>query len=189
MTEWELRMDSKLSVILWNSFSFETQPCYQSTSQWLYEGRIECAILMSMWTSCDFSMSKHHCLVWIFFSFQLQFRHELYPSHTTQAARQVLLINDIEVRDKLAESQINKFLYQYSSLKIPKRSNASMVSYQLFLCIGFIFDDYENIGFNSPLSNIAASFRFVLSLIFVIASNEALLIFWWYVWFSTISSV
>ncbi|XP_071833635.1 autophagy-related protein 2 homolog A-like isoform X2 [Apostichopus japonicus] len=59
---------------------------------------------------------------------KLQFRHEVYPNHTTHAARQVLLINDIEVRDKLAASQINKFLYQYSSGKIPKRSNASMVS-------------------------------------------------------------
>ncbi|KAJ8044621.1 Autophagy-related protein 2-like B [Holothuria leucospilota] len=59
---------------------------------------------------------------------KLQFRHEMYPELTTHASRQVLLINDIEVRDKLAESQINKFLYQFSSGKIPKRSNASMVS-------------------------------------------------------------
>lgn len=42
---------------------------------------------------------------------KMRFSHETYPTHTKQASRQVLLIKEIEIRDKLAVSQIKKFLY------------------------------------------------------------------------------
>jgi len=42
--------------------------------------------------------------------------------------RQVILIQDLEIRDKLASSNINKFLYLYSSEAMPKQQDANMVS-------------------------------------------------------------
>lgn len=42
---------------------------------------------------------------------KLRFSHELYPNLAPQASRQVLLIRKIEIRDRLACSQIKKFLY------------------------------------------------------------------------------
>lgn len=42
--------------------------------------------------------------------------------------RQVVLIQEIEIRDKLASSNINKFLYLYSSEAMPKQQDANMVS-------------------------------------------------------------
>lgn len=42
---------------------------------------------------------------------KLRFSHETYPLQMEQASRQVLLIKEIEVRDKLKVSDINKFLY------------------------------------------------------------------------------
>jgi len=42
--------------------------------------------------------------------------------------RQVILIQDLEIRDKLASSNINKFLYLYSSEAMPKQQDANMVN-------------------------------------------------------------
>ncbi|XP_046351358.1 autophagy-related protein 2 homolog A-like isoform X1 [Haliotis rufescens] len=54
-------------------------------------------------------------------------QHEVYPVHTRQASRQVLIIAEFEVRDRLATSQINKFLYQYTSENMPKQTHANML--------------------------------------------------------------
>lgn len=59
---------------------------------------------------------------------KVRFQHDTYPSHTEQASRQVLVISDMEIRDRLADSKINKFLYQYSSEHMPKQTNSNMVS-------------------------------------------------------------
>ena len=40
----------------------------------------------------------------------------------------VVLAQDVEIRDRLAQSQINKFLYQYMSESMPKQTHANMVS-------------------------------------------------------------
>lgn len=40
-----------------------------------------------------------------------------------------MLIQDLEIRDKLASSNINKFLYLYSSEAMPKQHDANMVSW------------------------------------------------------------
>lgn len=58
---------------------------------------------------------------------QLKFQYEVYPEDVKQASRYVLLIQEVEIRDRLASSNINKFLYQYYSTARPKQSNANMV--------------------------------------------------------------
>ncbi|XP_043255081.1 autophagy-related protein 2 homolog A [Colletes gigas] len=57
---------------------------------------------------------------------KVRFQHEIYPENTEKAARQILLISEIEIRDRLASSHINKFLYQYSSESKPRQSHANM---------------------------------------------------------------
>lgn len=57
---------------------------------------------------------------------KVRFQHEVYPENTREASRQVLLVHDIEVRDRLASSYINKFLYQYSSEARPRQSHSIM---------------------------------------------------------------
>lgn len=58
---------------------------------------------------------------------KVRFQHEVYPENTTQASRQVLLISEVEVRDRLASSHFNKFLYQHTSQARPKQSHANMI--------------------------------------------------------------
>ncbi|KAK6182870.1 hypothetical protein SNE40_010457 [Patella caerulea] len=58
---------------------------------------------------------------------KVRFQYDIYPQHTEQASRQVLVIHELEIRDRLASSQINKFLYQYTSENIPRQTNANMV--------------------------------------------------------------
>lgn len=53
---------------------------------------------------------KHDVLMEIHLN-KVRFSHETYPTTTEQASRQVLLITELEIRDKLAISNINKFLY------------------------------------------------------------------------------
>jgi len=57
---------------------------------------------------------------------KVRFQHEVYPENTREASRQVLLVHEIEVRDRLASSYINKFLYQYSSEARPRQSHSIM---------------------------------------------------------------
>ncbi|KDR16670.1 autophagy-related protein 2 homolog A-like [Zootermopsis nevadensis] len=58
---------------------------------------------------------------------KVKFRHEVYPDNAKEASRQILLVSDVEVRDRLASSQFNKFLYQHSSESRPKQSHANMI--------------------------------------------------------------
>ncbi|XP_011303463.1 autophagy-related protein 2 homolog B [Fopius arisanus] len=57
---------------------------------------------------------------------KVRFQHESYPENTPEASRQVLLVSGIEIRDRLASSHINKFLYQYSSEARPRQTHANM---------------------------------------------------------------
>ena len=61
---------------------------------------------------------------------QVRFQHETYPADTEQVSRVVLLVHNAEVRDRLANSQINKFLYQYTTDARPRQSHANMVNCQ-----------------------------------------------------------
>lgn len=63
----------------------------------------------------------------VFYS-QVRIRHETYPSCSEQSARLVFLVGDMEMRDRLAGSNLNKLLYQYTTEAMPKQSHASMVS-------------------------------------------------------------
>lgn len=67
--------------------------------------------------------SIHVCL----YLMQLRLQHETYPKNTEQSSQLTLLINDLEIRDRLAQSQINKFLYQYTTEAMPRQSHANMV--------------------------------------------------------------
>lgn len=53
---------------------------------------------------------KHDVLMEIHLN-KVRFSHETYPTSTEQASRQVLLVTELEIRDRLAISNINKFLY------------------------------------------------------------------------------
>lgn len=53
---------------------------------------------------------KHDFLMEIHLN-KVRFSHETYPSTTEQASRQVLLVSELEIRDRLAVSNIKKFLY------------------------------------------------------------------------------
>lgn len=58
---------------------------------------------------------------------KVRFQHEVYPEDTVQASRQVLLISDVKIKDLLASSYFNMFLYQHTSQARPKQSHANMV--------------------------------------------------------------
>ena len=54
-------------------------------------------------------------------------QYEVYPENTEQASRQIFIVNEVEVRDRLSLSKINKFLYQYTSESLPRQTHANMV--------------------------------------------------------------
>ncbi len=68
-----------------------------------------------------------HSLDFVVFPMQLRFQYEEYPAETKQAWRQVVLIQHVEIRDRLSSSQINKLLYQYSTEARPKQTHSNMV--------------------------------------------------------------
>ncbi|XP_028824130.1 autophagy-related protein 2 homolog A-like [Denticeps clupeoides] len=43
-------------------------------------------------------------------------------------SRQVFIVQELEVRDRLASSQINKFLYLYTSERMPRRTHSNMLT-------------------------------------------------------------
>lgn len=66
-------------------------------------------------------------------------------------SRQVFIVQELEVRDRLASSQINKFLYLYTSESMPRRAHSNMVSNdgdgtQIFTCISQGFSGFCNSG-------------------------------------------
>lgn len=56
------------------------------------------------------------------------------PGGEQPLSRQVFIVQELEVRDRLASSQINKFLYLYTSESMPRRAHSNMVRYQS--CVG-----------------------------------------------------
>ena len=58
---------------------------------------------------------------------QVRVQHEQFAEGARHASRQILLISELEVRDRLASSRINKFLYRYTSEAMPRQSHANMV--------------------------------------------------------------
>lgn len=85
------------------------------------------------------------------FLFQVSFQHESYPVVVSAAgpalegegpgvgavgeqplSRQVFIVQELEVRDRLASSQLNKFLYLYTSESMPRRTHSNMVREESF---------------------------------------------------------
>lgn len=69
---------------------------------------------------------------------KVSFQHETYPGGPAEKpalelgeqplARQVFIVQELEIRDRLASSQINKFLYLYSSECMPRRAHSNMLT-------------------------------------------------------------
>lgn len=80
----------------------------------------------SVWQGIGGPGRQHDTLLELQLS-KVRFQHEIYPESAQQASRNVLLIHDVEIRDRLASSKINKFLYQFSSESCPRQAHANMV--------------------------------------------------------------
>ncbi|XP_041037856.1 autophagy-related protein 2 homolog A [Carcharodon carcharias] len=80
---------------------------------------------------------------------KVSFQHETYPApaialekgppelpapelEEQPIARQVFIVQELEIRDRLAASQINKFLYLYTSEKMPRRAHSNMLTIKAF---------------------------------------------------------
>lgn len=67
--------------------------------------------------------------------FKVRFQHDVYPqaqgasgpAADQPVSRQVFVVQRLEIRDRLAASQMNKFLYLYSSKEMPRKSHSNMV--------------------------------------------------------------
>uniref|UniRef100_A0A673BBH7 Autophagy related 2B n=1 Tax=Sphaeramia orbicularis TaxID=375764 RepID=A0A673BBH7_9TELE len=76
---------------------------------------------------------------------KLRFQHEVYPQSQglsgsvstadQPVSRQVFVVQDLEIRDRLATSQMNKFLYLYSSKEMPRKAHSNMLTVKaLHMC-------------------------------------------------------
>ncbi|XP_038281044.1 autophagy-related protein 2 homolog A isoform X1 [Canis lupus familiaris] len=92
------------------------------------------------WRTQGGSGRQHQVLMEIQLS-KVSFQHEVYPVEpaTGPAApgqeleerplsRQVFIVQELEVRDRLASSQINKFLYLHTSERMPRRAHSNMLT-------------------------------------------------------------
>ncbi|XP_076833949.1 LOW QUALITY PROTEIN: autophagy-related protein 2 homolog B [Brachyhypopomus gauderio] len=67
---------------------------------------------------------------------KVRFQHEVYPQGPAEAgcpaeqpvSRQVFSVQDLEIRDRLASSMMNKFLYLYSSKEMPRKAHSNMLT-------------------------------------------------------------
>ncbi|XP_024917190.1 autophagy-related protein 2 homolog B isoform X3 [Cynoglossus semilaevis] len=74
---------------------------------------------------------------------KVRFQHEVYPQTQGSSgstvdhavSRQVFIVQDLEIRDRLATSQMNKFLYLYSSKEMPRKAHSNMLTVKaLHMC-------------------------------------------------------
>ncbi|XP_054097018.2 autophagy-related protein 2 homolog A isoform X3 [Callithrix jacchus] len=92
------------------------------------------------WRTQGGSGRQHHVLMEIQLS-KVSFQHEVYPAESATGpaapgqaleerplSRQVFIVQELEVRDRLASSQINKFLYLHTSERMPRRAHANMLT-------------------------------------------------------------
>jgi len=87
---------------------------------------------------------------------QIRLQYEDYPEHTEQASRLVVLVQDVEIRDRLAHSQINKFLYQYTSEACPKQSHANMVRIldKIIVCVAMRHEVYSTFSLKRSVASV-----------------------------------
>ncbi|XP_027628218.1 autophagy-related protein 2 homolog A isoform X1 [Tupaia chinensis] len=92
------------------------------------------------WRTQGGSGRQHHVLMEIQLS-KVSFQHEVYPAEPASGpaapgkeleerplSRQVFIVQELEVRDRLASSQINKFLYLHTSERMPRRAHSNMLT-------------------------------------------------------------
>ncbi|XP_027264310.1 autophagy-related protein 2 homolog A isoform X6 [Cricetulus griseus] len=82
---------------------------------------------------------QHQALMEIQLS-KVSFQHEVYPEESATGggpgqepeerplSRQVLIVQELEIRDRLATSKINKFLHLHTSERLPRRSHSNMLT-------------------------------------------------------------
>lgn len=67
----------------------------------------------------------------------MKFQHEVYPQSGAEGesglleqpvSRQIFIVQDLEIRDRLATSQMNKFLYLYCSKEMPRKAHSNMLT-------------------------------------------------------------
>ncbi|XP_059951660.1 autophagy-related protein 2 homolog B isoform X4 [Mesoplodon densirostris] len=72
---------------------------------------------------------------------KVKFQHEVYPPCKPECdssllehpvSRQVFIVQDLEIRDRLATSQMNKFLYLYCSKEMPRKAHSNMLTVKAF---------------------------------------------------------
>ncbi|XP_005000545.2 autophagy-related protein 2 homolog B isoform X3 [Cavia porcellus] len=87
-------------------------------------------------TVCGGKGRNHDFLMEIQLS-KVKFQHEVYPpcqpDHDSSllehpVSRQVFIVQDLEIRDRLATSQMNKFLYLYCSKEMPRKAHSNMLT-------------------------------------------------------------
>ncbi|XP_037687836.1 autophagy-related protein 2 homolog B isoform X2 [Choloepus didactylus] len=68
---------------------------------------------------------------------QVKFQHEVFPPRKPECdssflehpvSRQVFIVQELEIRDRLATSQMNKFLYLYCSKEMPRKAHSNMLT-------------------------------------------------------------
>lgn len=88
------------------------------------------------WNKCSESSVPSSVLSgFSFHLFKVRFQHDVYPQAQGTSgptvdqpvSRQVFVVQDLEIRDRLAASQMNKFLYLYSSKEMPRKAHSNMV--------------------------------------------------------------
>ncbi|XP_040831039.1 autophagy-related protein 2 homolog B isoform X2 [Ochotona curzoniae] len=87
-------------------------------------------------TACGGRGRNHDFLMEIQLS-KVKFQHEVYPPCRPDGdsslseypvSRQVFVVQDLEIRDRLATSQMNKFLYLYCSKEMPRKAHSNMLT-------------------------------------------------------------
>ncbi|KAF7704373.1 hypothetical protein HF521_021445 [Silurus meridionalis] len=71
---------------------------------------------------------------------KVRFQHEVYPMMGPETStlaeqpvsRQIFSVQDLEIRDRLASSMMNKFLYLYSSKEMPRKAHSNMLTVRVF---------------------------------------------------------
>ncbi|XP_055987729.1 autophagy-related protein 2 homolog A [Sorex fumeus] len=93
------------------------------------------------WRTQGGSGRQHHVLMELQLS-KMSFQHEVYPAEPPTEppagpgreleerplSRQVFIVQELEVRDRLAASQINKFLHLHTSEHMPRRAHSNMLT-------------------------------------------------------------
>ncbi|XP_016063918.1 PREDICTED: autophagy-related protein 2 homolog A [Miniopterus natalensis] len=92
------------------------------------------------WRMQGGSGRQHQVLMEIQLS-KVSFQHEVYPVEPAAdsaapgkeleeqpLSRQVFIVQELEVRDRLPSSKINKFLYLYTSERMPRRTHSNMLT-------------------------------------------------------------